>query len=122
MLCYWIRTGPMETEARHLKSSLPKDSQGQPIRFLEGFLDTEADPTEQVVSLIGVPPSFVTSNQSAGLVTLKLSEKINFKDTQPIDLQIKAGDILRIYRTPGILGRKATTEKPAGISCTARGC
>lgn len=39
---------------------------------------------------------------------------------QPIDLQIKAGDILRIYRTPGILGRKATTEKPAGISCTAR--
>jgi len=51
----------METEARHLKSSLPKDSQGQPIRFLEGFLDTEADPTEQVVSLIGVPPSFITS-------------------------------------------------------------
>jgi hypothetical protein len=124
-------------------------------------LDTEADQTERVVSLIGVPASFVISipkNQSAGLVTLELGEKINFKDSrdrlrsmivlerisptrirvgldqtvymkegielhgemsgssfsvgpikaQPIDLQI------------GILGRKATTEKPAGISCTAR--
>ena len=34
----------------------------------------------RVVSLIGVPPSFVIlipKNQSAGLVTLKLGEKIN---------------------------------------------
>jgi pyruvate kinase len=152
-----IRTGSMETEVRSLKISVPKDSQGQPIRFLEGFLDTEADQTERVVSLIGVPPSFVISipkNQSARLVTLKLGEKIDFKDSrdrlrtmivlerisptrirvgldrtvymkegielhgeisgssfsvgpikaQPIDLQIKAGDILQIYRTPGILG------------------
>lgn len=80
-----IRTGSMETEVRSLKISVPKDSQGQPIRFLEGFLDTEADQTERVVSLIGVPPSFVISipkNQSAGLVTLKLGEKINFKDSR----------------------------------------
>jgi pyruvate kinase len=31
-----IRTGPMETEVRPLKISVPKDSQGNPLRFLEG--------------------------------------------------------------------------------------
>jgi len=48
-------------------------------------LDTEADQTEGVVSLIGVPASFVISvpkNQSAGLVTSELGEKINFKDSR----------------------------------------
>ncbi|HET7146943.1 MAG TPA: hypothetical protein VFI73_00445 [Candidatus Nitrosopolaris sp.] len=36
----------------------------------------------------------------------------------PIDLQVKAGDVLRIYKKSDILGHKATVDKPAGISCT----
>jgi pyruvate kinase len=166
-----IRTGPMETEARPLKISVPKDSQGNPIRFVEGFLDSEVNQTERVANLIGVPPTFVISipqKQSADLATLKVGEKITFKDSrdrfgtmivleritptrvrvgldrtaylkeglelhaeisgysfsigpirpQPIDLQVKAGDTLHLYKTSGILGHKATVDKPAGISCT----
>jgi pyruvate kinase len=166
-----IRTGPMETEVRPLKISVPKDSQGKPIRFVEGFLDSEANQTECVANLIGVPPSFVISipqKQSAGLATLKLGEKISFKDSrdrfrtmivleiitptrirvglertvylkdglelhgnlsgssftvgpikpQPIELLVKAGDVLRLYKHNGILGHKATADKPAGITCT----
>jgi pyruvate kinase len=37
---------------------------------------------------------------------------------QPIDLQVKAGDTLHLYKTSGILGPKATVDKPAGICCT----
>ncbi|HYA82862.1 MAG TPA: pyruvate kinase [Candidatus Bathyarchaeia archaeon] len=166
-----IRTGPMEIEVRPLKISVPKDSQGKAIRFVEGFLDSEADQTECVSNLIGVPPSFVISipkKQSAGLTTLKLGEKISFKDSrdrfrtmivleiisptrirvglertvylkeglelhgdlsgssftvgpikpQPIELQVKAGDVLRLYKNNGILGHKVTVDKPAGIGCT----
>jgi len=166
-----IRTGPMETEVRPLKISVPKDSQGKAIRFVEGFLDSEADQTECVTNLIGVPPSFVISipqKQSADLTTLKLGEKISFKDSrdrfrtmivleiisptrirvglertvylkeglelhgdlsgssftvgpikpQPIELQVKAGDVLRLYRNNQILGHKATADKPAGVGCT----
>jgi pyruvate kinase len=166
-----IRTGLMETEVRPLKISVPKDSQGKAIRFVEGFLDSEADQTECVSNLIGVPPSFVISipkKQSTGLTTLKLGEKISFKDTRdrfrtmivleiisptrirvglertvylkeglelhgdlssssftvgpikplPIDLQVKAGDVLRLYKNNVILGHKATADKPAGITCT----
>src|SRR5215469_1569313 len=80
-----IRTGPMETEVRPLKISVPKDSQGKPIRFIEGFLDSEVDQTQRVKNLIGVPPSFVISipqKQSPKLATLKLGEKISFKDSR----------------------------------------
>jgi pyruvate kinase len=166
-----IRIGSMETEVRPLKISVPKDSQGKPIRFVEGFLDSESNQTERVVNLIGVPPTFVIAipnQQSDSLATLKLGEKINFKDSrdrlrtmivleriaptnvkvglertvylkeglklqaeisgssftvgtikpQPVDLQVKAGDTLRLYKTSGILGHKATADIPAGISCT----
>ena len=166
-----IRTGSMETEVRPLKISVPKDSQGKPIRFVEGFLDSEVNQTERVANLIGVPPTFVISipqKQSADLATLKLGEKISFKDSrdrfrtmivleiitptrirvgldrtvylkeglelhgdlsgssftvgpikpQPIELLVKAGDVLRPYKTNGILGHKATADKPAGVTCT----
>jgi pyruvate kinase len=80
-----IRTGPMETEVRPLEISVPKDSQGKPIRFMEGFLDSEVDQTQRVENLIGVPPTFVISipqKQSRELATLKLGEKISFKDSR----------------------------------------
>jgi pyruvate kinase len=52
---------------------------------VEGFLDSESNQTERVVNLIGVPPTFVIAipnEQSDGLATLKLGEKINFKDSR----------------------------------------
>jgi pyruvate kinase len=166
-----IRTGPLETEVRPLKISVPKGSQGKSIRFMEGFLDSEVGQTERVKNLIGVPPTFVISipqKQSRELATLKLGEKISFKDgrdrlrtmivleivsqtrirvglertvylkeglelhsdqsgssftvgpikPQPIELQLKAGEILRLYKNNEIVGHKATADKPAGITCT----
>src|SRR5215469_11456053 len=166
-----IRTGPMETEVRPLKISVPKDLQGKPLRFVEGFLDSEVGETERAENLIGVPPTFVISipqKQSSKLATLKLGEKISFKDSrdrlrtmivleivsptrirvgfertvylkeglelhgvlsgslfnvgpikpQPIELRVRAGEVLRLYKNNGILGHKATAHKPAGITCT----
>ena len=69
-----MRTGPMETEVRPLKISVPKDSQGKPVRLVEGFLDSEVSQTERVVNLIGVPPTFVISvsqNQSTAHLATK---------------------------------------------------
>jgi pyruvate kinase len=37
---------------------------------------------------------------------------------QPVDLQVRAGDKLLLYRDPKRLGNIATKEEPAGISCT----
>jgi hypothetical protein len=34
---------------------------------------------------------------------------------QPIELRLKAREILRLYKNNGILGHKATADKPAGI-------
>ena len=166
-----IRIGPMGTEVRPLKISVPKDSQGKPLRLMEGFLDAEANETDSHVKLVGVPPSFVISipkEQSSNLGSLRVGEKINFKDSrdrfrrmivlertsptrvrvgldrtiylreglelhaetsrssfsvgpikpQYVDLQVKAGDILRLYRNKDIRGHKAGADKPAGISCT----
>ena len=166
-----IRTGPMESEVRPLKISVLKDLQGKPLRFVEGFLDGEVHQTERVTNLIGVPPTFVISisqKQSPELSTLKLGEKISFKDSrdrfrtmivleivsptrirvgldrtvylreglelhsdlsgssfsvgpikpQPIELRVKAGEVLRLYKNNGVVGHKATADKPAGITCT----
>lgn len=81
-----IRTGPMETEVRPLKISVPKDSQGKPLRLVEGFLDSEVNQTERVVNFIGVPPTFVISvsqdQSTAYLAILKVGEKIRFKDSR----------------------------------------
>lgn len=63
-----LRTGCIETEIRPLKISVPKDSQGKPIRFLEGFLDSEAEQTERVTTLVGVPPSYVILIQKTSLL------------------------------------------------------
>ena len=118
-----------------------------------------------------MPPTFVISipqKQSAKLATLKLGEKISFKDSrdrfrtmivleivsptrirvgldrtvylreglelhsdlsgssfsvgpikpQPIELRVKAGEVLRLYKNNGVVGHKATADKPAGITCT----
>jgi len=166
-----IRTGLMETEVRPLKISVPKDSQGKPIRYAEGFLDSEVSQSERFTNLIGAPSTFViaiSQKQSADLESLKLGEKINFKDgrdrfrtmvilerisptrvrvgldrtaylkeglelhteisrssfyigptkPQSIDLQVKAGDSLHIYKINGKLGHKATEDSPAAIGCT----
>jgi len=43
-----IRTGHMEFKVRPLKIIVPKDKYGRPVRFVEGFLDTEASYTELV--------------------------------------------------------------------------
>lgn len=37
---------------------------------------------------------------------------------QPIDLRVRAGEVLRLYKNNEILGHKATADKPAGITCT----
>ena len=42
-----IRTGPMELKVRPLKISVPK-LHGRAVRFIDGFLDTEASYTELV--------------------------------------------------------------------------
>ena len=118
-----------------------------------------------------MPPTFVISisqKQSPELSTLKLGEKISFKDSrdrfrtmivleivsptrirvgldrtvylreglelhsdlsgssfsvgpikpQPIELRVKAGEVLRLYKNNGVVGHKATADKPAGITCT----
>ena len=38
-----IRTGSMELKVRPLKISVPKNFHGRAVRFVEGFLDTEAE-------------------------------------------------------------------------------
>ncbi len=170
-----IRTGPLETEVRPLKISVPKNELGQPLRYVEGFLDSEARQSEKVVRLTGVPPGFLISilspqSTEKGLGNLKLGEKLRFKDIrgrlrtmivlekisetrlrvgldktaylsegldlhgetsdisftigpikpQSINLQVKAGDLLRLYRPGTILGHRATEDgEPAGITCTS---
>jgi len=37
---------------------------------------------------------------------------------QPIELRVKAGEVLRLYKNNGVVGHKATADKPAGITCT----
>ena len=69
----------METEVRPLKISVPKDSQGRLIRFVEGFLDCESEQTRRVVGLVGTPSTFEVSipkKQSADLANLMVGEKI----------------------------------------------
>jgi pyruvate kinase len=176
-----IRTGPMEVKVRPLQISSPKDLHGRPVRFIEGFLDSEASETE-VLNLEGAPSSFVIAisrTNYGGLGSLKVGQKITFKDArderprnitvlertgptrvriglehtaflnegiklecqindadndskcsftvgaikaQPIEINVEAGNILRLYRDNTSLGHNADSSspdgKPAGISCT----
>jgi pyruvate kinase len=176
-----IRTGPMELKVRPLQISSPKDLHGRPVRFVEGFLDSEASVTE-VLGLEGaLPLSFViavSKTNYGGLGSLKVGQKITFKDArderlrnitvlermgptrvriglehtaflnegiklecqinnndndskcsftvgaikaQPIEINVEAGNILRLYRDLR-LGHSADSSssdgRPAGISCT----
>jgi pyruvate kinase len=77
-----IRTGPTEVKARSLKISVPKDVHGRPVRFVEGFLDSEAEHSE-LMSVEGAPVSFVialSGSHSGGLGSLKIGQKITFRD------------------------------------------
>jgi pyruvate kinase len=80
-----IRTGPMELKVRPLQISSPKDLHGRPVRFVEGFLDSEASVTEEVSNLEGAPSSFViaiSKTNYGGLGSLKVGQKITFKDAR----------------------------------------
>ena len=54
------------------------------MRFVEGFLDSEASQTE-LISLEGTPSSFViaiSKIEYGGLGSLKIGQKITFKDAR----------------------------------------
>ena len=79
-----IRTGPMELKMRPLKISVPKDKYGRAVRFVEGFLDTEASYTELVDHVTG-PSTFVIAispGNDRELDSLQKDQKITFKDAR----------------------------------------
>ena len=79
-----IRTGPMELKVRPLQISSPKDIHGRPVRFVEGFLDSEANETE-VLNLERTSSSFVIAISRikyGGLGSLRIGQKITFKDAR----------------------------------------
>ena len=79
-----IRTGPTEVKARSLKISVPKDVHGRPVRFVEGFLDSEAKQSE-LISVEGAQVSFVIalSGSDGGMLgSLKIGQKITFRDSR----------------------------------------
>ena len=109
----------METEVRPLKISVPKDSQGKPIRFVEGFLDSEVNQTERVANLIGAPPTFVISipqKQSADLATLKLGEKISFKDSRDRFRTMIVLEIISPTRIRVGLDTNCLSERRVGVT------
>jgi pyruvate kinase len=170
-----IRTGPMQLKVRPLQISSPKDVHGRPLRLAEGFLDSEADETKEILSQERAPQSgFVISisrTNYGGLGSLEVGQKITFKDTrdgsprsitvlerisptrvrvglehtallnegmilecqpsdsdgeskcsftvgalkpQPIEINVEARNILRLYRDI----RLGHVGDPAGFSCT----
>ncbi|MDQ6668510.1 MAG: pyruvate kinase, partial [Thermoproteota archaeon] len=81
-----IRTGPMELKVRPLKISVPKDKYGRAVRFVEGFLDSEASYTELVGQVTGLSPSTfviaISTGDDRGLGGLQKDQKITFKDAR----------------------------------------
>jgi pyruvate kinase len=81
-----IRTGPMELKVRPLKISVPKDKYGRAVRFVEGFLDSEASYTELVDQVTGLSPSTfviaISTGDDRGLGGLQKDQKITFKDAR----------------------------------------
>ena len=78
-----IRTGSMELKVRPLKISVPKLN-GRAVRFVEGFLDTEASYTELVDQVTG-PSTFVIAispGNDRELGSLQKDQKITFKDAR----------------------------------------
>jgi pyruvate kinase len=80
-----IRTGPMKHKVRSIQISAPKDIYGRPVRFSEGYLDTEASQTEVLLTVDGSPSNFViaiSKTNYGGLGSLKIGQKIIFKDAR----------------------------------------
>jgi pyruvate kinase len=78
-----IRTGSMEL-LRPLKISVPENLYGRAVRFVEGFLDTEASYTE-LVNQVKEPSTFViaiSTGNDRGLGSLQKDQKITFKDAR----------------------------------------
>jgi pyruvate kinase len=79
-----IRTGSVALKVRPLKISVPKDLHGRTVRFVEGFLDTDASYTELIDQLTG-PSTFViavSTGNDCGLGSLHKDQKITFKDAR----------------------------------------
>ena len=111
-----IRTGPMELKVSPLKISVLKDLHGRPVRFVEGFLDSEASQTE-LINLEGTPSSFViaiSKIEYGGLGSLKIGQKITFKDAR--DERICTFTVLeRISPTKVRIGLEHTAYLKEGI-------
>ena len=111
-----IRTGPMELKVSPLKISVLKDLHGRPVRFVEGFLDSEASQTE-LISLEGTPSSFViaiSKIEYGGLGSLKIGQKITFKDAR--DERLRTFTVLeRISPTKVRIGLEHTAYLKEGI-------
>lgn len=176
-----IRTGQMDLKVSPLKISVLKDPYGRPVRFVEGFLDSEARESE-LISSEGTPSRFVIAISKidyGGLGRLNVGQKITFRDArderlrtftvlerisptkvriglehtaylkegiklecqsksvlnsndprcsftvgrimpQPVEINVEAGNMLRLYRDNTRLGHLANKSAgtPAGISCT----
>jgi len=105
-----IRTGHMEFKVRPLKIIVPKDKYGRPVRFVEGFLDTEASYTELVDQVTG-PSTFViaiSTGNDRGLGSLQKDQKITFKDARD-----------EHQRTITVLERTSPTRVRIGLEQTA---
>src|SRR5919199_4011691 len=80
-----IRTGPFELQSRPLKIFVPEDAHERPVRFAEGLLDIEANQTELVNLERAQLSSFVIAISKidyGGLASLKLGQKITFRDAR----------------------------------------
>ena len=80
-----IRTGPFELQSRPLKIFVPEDAHERPVRFAEGLLDSEANQTELVNLERAQLSSFVIAISKincGGLASLKLGQKITFRDAR----------------------------------------
>jgi pyruvate kinase len=86
-----IRTGPFELQSRPLKIFVPEDAHERSVRFAEGLLDSEAKQTELVNLERAQLSSFVIAISKidcGGLASLKLGQKITFRDARDERLRI----------------------------------
>jgi pyruvate kinase len=111
-----IRTGPMDLKVRPLKISVPKNLYGRAVRFVEGFLDTEASYTE-LVNQVKEPSTFViaiSTGNDRGLGSLQKDQKITFKDARD-DRQRTITVLERISPTRVRIGLEQTAYLKEGI-------
>ncbi len=111
-----IRTGSMELRVRPLRISVPKNLYGRAVRFVEGFLDTEASYTE-LVNQVKEPSTFViaiSTGNDPGLGSLQKDQKITFKDARD-DRQRTITVLERISPTRVRIGLEQTAYLKEGI-------